>query len=374
MLSFWERNSLIQYDYIIVGSGIVGLCTAHYVKQQFPTARVAVLERGLLPSGASTRNAGFACMGSLSELVEHAHEEGMDAMALLFEQRYKGLKRLLSIIPPEQCGYHQAGSHELLFAENVSVLEHLDEFNKVLHSILGSEAFLVASNRLPNMQFASVASLIENTGEGQLDSGLLLRSLIDLVQQQGVDIKTGCTVLQLNEQSSGVDVVCEASGLAAITFHARKVLLCTNAFTKQFLPEADVVPGRGQVLITKPLPSLPFKGIFHFEAGYYYFREYNGRVLFGGGRQLDKAGETTTAFELHETIQADLLHKLNTLILPGVDVEIDMRWSGIMAFGEEKKPMVQALSENIFVGARMSGMGVALGSEVAWQLSELLHQ
>jgi glycine/D-amino acid oxidase-like deaminating enzyme len=373
MLSFWERNSLIQYDYIIVGSGIVGLCTAHYVKQQFPTARVAVLERGLLPSGASTRNAGFACMGSLSELVEHAHEEGMDAMALLFEQRYKGLKRLLSIIPPEQCGYHQAGSHELLFAENVSVLEHLDEFNKVLHSILGSEAFLVASNRLPNMQFASVASLIENTGEGQLDSGLLLRSLIDLVQQQGVDIKTGCTVLQLNEQSSGVDVVCEASGLAAITFHARKVLLCTNAFTKQFLPEADVVPGRGQVLITKPLPSLPFKGIFHFEAGYYYFREYNGRVLFGGGRQLDKAGETTTAFELHETIQADLLHKLNTLILPGVDVDIDMRWSGIMAFGEEKKPMVQALSEHILVGARMSGMGVALGSEVAWQLSELLR-
>ena len=373
MLSFWERNSLIQYDYIIVGSGIVGLCTAHYVKQQFPTARVAVLERGLLPSGASTRNAGFACMGSLSELVEHAHEEGMDAMALLFEQRYKGLKRLLSIIPPEQCGYHQAGSHELLFPENLSVLEHLDECNKVLHSILGSEAFLVASNRLPNMQFASVASLIENTGEGQLDSGLLLRSLIDLVQQQGVDIKTGCTVLQLNEQSSGVDVVCEASGLAAITFHARKVLLCTNAFTKQFLPEADVVPGRGQVLITKPLPSLPFKGIFHFEAGYYYFREYNGRVLFGGGRQLDKAGETTTAFELHETIQADLLHKLNTLILPGVDVDIDMRWSGIMAFGEEKKPMVQALSEHILVGARMSGMGVALGSEVAWQLSELLR-
>ena len=374
MLSFWERNSLINYDYIIVGSGIVGLCTAHYIKKDFPSARVAVLERGLLPSGASTRNAGFACMGSLSELVAHANEEGTDAMALLFEQRYKGLKRLLSIIPPEQCGYHQAGSHELLFAENLAVLEHLDEFNKVLQSILGREAFLVASNRLAKMGFASVAALIENTGEGQLDSGLLLRSLIDLVQQQGVDIKTGCTVMQLEEQSSGVDVVCQAIGFEAISFHARNVILCTNAFTKQFLPEADVVPGRGQVLITKPLPALPFKGIFHFEEGYYYFREYQGRVLFGGGRQLDKAGETSTAFELHETIQADLLEKLHTIILPRIDFDIDMRWSGIMAFGEEKKPMVQAVSQHILVAARMSGMGVALGSEVAWQVSRLVKE
>jgi glycine/D-amino acid oxidase-like deaminating enzyme len=180
--------------------------------------------------------------------------------------------------------------------------------------------------------------------------------------------------MQLEEQASGVEVVCQASGFEAITFHARKVILCTNAFTKQFLPEADVVPGRGQVLITKPLPALPFKGIFHFEEGYYYFREYQGRVLFGGGRHLDKAGETSTAFELHETIQADLLEKLHTIILPRIDVDIDMRWSGIMAFGEEKKPMVQAVSQHILVAARMSGMGVALGSEVAWQVSRLLKE
>ncbi|MGI9192159.1 MAG: NAD(P)/FAD-dependent oxidoreductase [Chitinophagaceae bacterium] len=373
MLSIWERNSLIQYDYIIVGSGIVGLCTAHYVKQQFPSARVAVLERGLLPSGASTRNAGFACMGSLSELVEHANEEGMAAMATLFEQRYCGLQRLLSIIPPQHCGYQQAGSHELLFREHLGVLNHLDAFNEKLKPILGKAPFEVASSRLRNMGFAQVEALIENTGEAELDSGLLLRSLITLVQQQGVDIKTGCTVMQFEEKASGVDVVCKAGELEAITFHARKLLLCTNAFTKQLLPEADVVPGRGQVLVTQPIPNLPFQGIFHFEAGYYYFREYQGRVLFGGGRQLDKAGETTTDMALHESIQADLQHKLYTIILPGVDVDIDLRWSGIMAFGAEKKPMVQALSEHIFVGARLSGMGVALGSEVAWQLSQMIR-
>ena len=374
MLSFWERNSLINYDYIIVGSGIVGLCTAHYIKQSFPQARVAVLERGLLPSGASTRNAGFACMGSLSELVAHANEEGTDAMASLFEQRYKGLKRLLSIIPPQHCGYHQAGSHELLFTEHLPVLEHLDEFNAILKNILGREAFHVASHRLSEMGFAHTEALIENLGEGQLDSGMLLRSLIDLVQQAGVDIKTGCKVMQLEEQASGVDVVCCASGFEAITFHARNVILCTNAFTKQFLPEADVVPGRGQVLITHPIPNLRFKGIYHFEAGYYYFREYEGRVLFGGGRQLDKVGETGTTFELHERIQADLLEKLHSIILPEQQFDIDMRWSGIMAFGEEKKPMVQAVSQHILVAARMSGMGVALGSEVAWQVSRLLKE
>ena len=66
MLSYWEKQSLLQYDHIVLGSGIVGLSAAISLKERQPQARVLVLERALLPTGASTKNAGFACIGSLT--------------------------------------------------------------------------------------------------------------------------------------------------------------------------------------------------------------------------------------------------------------------------------------------------------------------
>jgi glycine/D-amino acid oxidase-like deaminating enzyme len=127
------------------------------------------------------------------------------------------------------------------------------------------------------------------------------------------------------------------------------------------------------VLITAPVKGLPFKGIYHFDEGYYYFRELNGRVLFGGGRNLDPAGETTTGFELNERIQQDLEHKLKTIILPHHQFTIEDRWAGIMAFGKTKQPIVRAYSPRIWLAVRMGGMGVAIGSEVGRTLANMMQ-
>ena len=68
-LSYWELKSwFTNVDYTIVGSGIVGLSCALQLKDQFPKANILVLERGMLPQGASTKNAGFACFGRLLKI------------------------------------------------------------------------------------------------------------------------------------------------------------------------------------------------------------------------------------------------------------------------------------------------------------------
>ena len=50
------------------------------------------------------------------------------------------------------------------------------------------------------------------------------------------------------------------------------------------------------MLITKPLENLHFRGTFHLDKGYYYFRNIDQRILFGGGRNLDFETEETTEF------------------------------------------------------------------------------
>ena len=70
-LSYWEYTSWFSnIDYAIVGSGIVGLCCALRLRERFPDAKILILERGALPQGASTKNAGFACFGSISEILD----------------------------------------------------------------------------------------------------------------------------------------------------------------------------------------------------------------------------------------------------------------------------------------------------------------
>jgi hypothetical protein len=95
--------------------------------------------------------------------------------------------------------------------------------------------------------------------------------------------------------------------------------------------------------------------------------------LFGGGRNLDFDGETTTEISVTNLIQNQLETYLKEIILPHTPFEIDQRWSGIMGVGQEKKPILKALSNKVFAGVRMGGMGVAIGTSVGKKLSEFCN-
>jgi glycine/D-amino acid oxidase-like deaminating enzyme len=204
---------------------------------------------------------------------------------------------------------------------------------------------------------------------------MMMRALLSLAMQKGIEVKTSAAVTGFEEDADGVAVqVSDPFRGEVYSFRCQRMVVCTNAFTKTLLPTADVTPGRGQVLVTEPVPGLKFKGIYHFDKGYYYFREIDGRVLFGGGRNLDFETETTTDFSLNNRIQDDLEEKLKTIILPGTTVAIAHRWAGIMAFGPTKRPIVQAFTNRVFGGFRMGGMGVALGSQTAAQVAQLVAE
>lgn len=370
MLSFWEKQSLLQYDYIIAGSGIVGLSTAISLKEQQPAARVLVVERDILPTGASTKNAGFACIGSLTELLADLEIMPADKVLVLLKLRYNGLQLLRQRLGDDRIGYRENGSYELIGEAEDPALKQMERVNELLRPLLKGDAFSLANEKIPVFGFNDVKALVSNNYEGELHTGKMIRCLIDMAIERGVEVKTGCTVTRMEESSKGVSVnVLRCGGSEEIAFSCRKMAICTNAFARQLLPELDVQPGRGQILVTDVIPGLPFKGIFHMEEGYYYFRELEGRVLFGGGRNLDFAGETTTDPELNLRIQQELENRLRHIILPGRSFTVTDRWAGIMAFGPDRQPLVNRYTDAIVVGVRMGGMGVAIGSMVGAQLA-----
>lgn len=375
MFSYWEQQSFSHYDHIVVGSGIVGLSVAIELKQRYPGAGVLVLERGLLPTGASTRNAGFACMGSATELLDDLQHIDEGQVLALFDARKKGLEKLRNRLGDSKIGYKEHGSYELISEREADAADKIAYLNKLLEPITGRPAFTLANERIKEFGFPDTytKALIQNTCEGELHSGMMMRALTDMALQHGVEIKTGADVAEFEETDKEVYVTVNDPFREQVwTLTCDTFSICTNAFTRQLLPDVDVTPGRGQVLITQPIPGLKFKGIYHFDKGYYYFREIDGRILFGGGRNLDFQTEATTDFSLNKLIQIDLEQKLADIIIPGVHFQVDQRWAGIMAFGPTKYPIVKAFSKRVFGAFRMGGMGVALGSETAAQLADII--
>ena len=91
-----------------------------------------------------------------------------------------------------------------------------------------------------------------------------------------------------------------------------------------------------------------------------------------GGRNLDFEAENTTEFGLTEIVQKKLEHLLKEVILPNQNFQIAHRWSGIMGIGNSKNPIVTSLSENVYCGVRLGGMGVAIGSLIGTELADLV--
>ncbi len=113
-LSYWEKNTwLSNVDFCIIGSGIVGLTCALQLKQKHPNAKVLVLEKGILPQGASTKNAGFACFGSVSELLSDLEKHTEEEVVSLVKQRIDGLNLLRTNLGDKAIDYQQNGGFEL---------------------------------------------------------------------------------------------------------------------------------------------------------------------------------------------------------------------------------------------------------------------
>lgn len=375
MLSFWERESFTTFDFIIVGGGITGLSTALSLKEKQSQASVLVLERGIWPSGASTRNAGFACYGSAAEILADIKKVGETKALELVALRKNGLERLLSRLGADCMDYIQDGGGEFLKTSEGITRDHWEYLNSIMHPIFGVPVFKENPERVKHSAFGmdDFDIFIENTVEGQIDTGKTMRALMELAAAKGVMMLSGCEVKSINHDDLGVYIQVKAPIFGNdYIFKAQKCAVTTNAFLKQLLPELDVKPGRGQILITKPIEALPFQGIYHFDEGYYYFRNIGNRVLFGGGRNLNFEGEATAEFGITDQIQSALEYHLTHTILPGRAYEIEMRWSGIMAFGEEKWPILKTIGSRMVVAGRMNGMGIAIGSEVGAQAADKL--
>ena len=382
-ISVWEQSTYYApKDVVIIGCGFVGLWTAYELIHKNPKLNITILERGVIPSGASTRNAGFSCFGSVSELIYDVQLMGESNMLETVKMRYDGLQRIQKVFGKVDIEFDQFGGYELFEEDGKYDISKLDAdiayLNKVLAPVLktpkkNGKYLPIYSNetkQIKKLGFQKINALAFSPLEGQLNSAKLVLALQQAVQAKGVQILFNTEVKKFKSHKNGVTI---KTNLEA-SLETKQLLICTNGFAKQLLPALDVVPARGQVFVTEPIPNLKFKGAFHFDEGFYYFRNVGNRLLLGGARNKDFKNEKTTSLETSKLIQKTLEEFMMKRILPkgSKKPKIEFRWSGTMGMGTIKKPIIQELQPNVYCAVRMSGMGVAIAPIVAKKAVELM--
>nr|WP_315253247.1 FAD-dependent oxidoreductase [uncultured Flavobacterium sp.] len=368
-LSYWEiKNWFSQIDYTIIGSGIVGLHTALRLREKYPASKILIIEKGMLPQGASTKNAGFTCFGSISEIIDDLKSHTEEEVIQLVQKRWSGLQLLRKNLGDNTIDFKPYGGYELFLKDDESSFSEcsnkLPFINEILKPLFRSDVF---AKEVDRFGFGNIHEyLIFNPFEAQIDTGNMMQALLKQAFAQDILIMNQQTLTSYIDNENSVEVV-----LGDFSFTTKKLLFATNGFANT-LTNGAVKPARAQVIITEPIPNLDIKGTFHLDKGYYYFRNIGDRILLGGGRNLDFEAENTTEFGQTEIVQKKLEDLLKKVILPNQEVKIEHRWSGIMGIGNSKKPIVEQLSENVYYGVRLSGMGVAIGSLIGTELADLV--
>ncbi|BFO66937.1 NAD(P)/FAD-dependent oxidoreductase [Chryseobacterium sp. KCF3-3] len=367
MNSIWELDTFYRKrDIIIIGAGFSGLWTAISIKEKYPDKFVLIIERNAIPLGASTRNAGFACFGSLTEVIADSQKMGWEKTLELVKMRFDGLQKIQHYFKNSEIDFELSGGYEIVNHEEP--LSHIDAVNEKLKAITGlDQTYTLRQDKIKEFGLGKSEFLIENPCEGSLHSGKLVQKLLEKCHELKIEFLFA-TEVQNIEETDKVEVHLSAG----LSVKADQLIYCTNAFTSKFLEKENIIPARGQVLLTEPIDGLKLKGTFHYDEGYYYFRNLGNRVLLGGGRNQDFKTEETTAFETTEFLQNHLENFLKEVILPHQNIKIALRWSGIMAMGEEKSPIVKQVSERQFCAVRLSGMGVALAPRIGEMITEMI--
>ena len=371
-VSFWEHEVFFKdIDVVIAGGGIVGLSAALHLKTTAPDLKVVVLERGVYPYGASTRNAGFACFGTLSEICRDLENYSEEEVFGMVEKRWKGLLNLRALVGDEKSEFEMCGSHELFFEHEEkkynNYFSKIDYINKKIEAITGITENFAGSDKAKSIyNFRKVTHLIESKSEGLIHSGRTMKALLTRARSAGVEILNGLEIIAFEDEGNRVIIKTKEK----LNIYANKLLIATNGFTNKLIKDIDVVPARGQVIVTSPIINLKVKGAFHFDEGFYYFRNIANRILFGGGRNLDFKAEETTEFGLTTLVQQKLEYYLKEIILPETHFSIDYRWSGIMGMGSSRSVLLKNLSENVSCAVRLSGTGIAIGTLIGKEAAD----
>lgn len=363
-VSHWRRAPNprpFECDALVVGAGVCGLSAAVALSRR--GLRTAVVERGAVGSGASTRNAGFLMRGAAENYEAAIGLYGRDLARLVWrwtEENLAGLRAEgIGALP----SYRAIPSCLLALEE-----EELAELTRS-QDLLREDGFRVgwmSSGADAVWRHGRPLGGLVNPDDASINPADLMRLLASKVgtifeHQEVFAVEPGPRAVTLRT--------------AEMSLSAPRVLFCTNAYAPLLFPGmADLVqPRRGQMLAIRA-PGLRLDCSYYANHGYEYFRQTSdGSVVVGGCRRafadVEVGYEDTTTRAVQSALERFARERLG--LKPGA-YEVVARWSGTMGFSPDGLPLIGPISEvpgeregRVWFCGGFTGHGMSMGFRAA---------
>lgn len=363
-VSFWQGDGTQtrrEVDVLVVGAGLLGCTAAYFLKQA--GREVVITEARDAGLGASGRNAGFMITGLDTYYHKAIGIYGHERVKEIWNLSVKTHEYWREFINQGDVQFDACGS--MLLAESEEEAHELEKAAKAMQAD-GHAVVYHGSDPLGRGYYAA----IEQPWDGAVQPYQLTQAILK---------HSGAELITSNElygyQQSGPERV--EVYTQKVIFTARKVLLCTNAYSPRIDPYfvGKVTPTRAQCIVTAPLPEPVLNTCGYSDYGYMYYRmTFDNRLLIGGGRKENKVLENdTTEDRITDPVQRKLESYLRERFLE-VTADVDRRWAGIMGFTVDGLPLVGALPDKPDVGfcVGFTGHGLALGAGTAERAVDFL--
>jgi glycine/D-amino acid oxidase-like deaminating enzyme len=164
--------------------------------------------------------------------------------------------------------------------------------------------------------------------------------------------------------AAGAEIVEHHDVASVDQLDAPIVLVATDGYPSGLLGELEglIVPTRGQVIATEPIPERVFAVPHYGRHGFdYWHQTEDGRIVAGGFRDVALDEEFTADEALTDPVQAALSAFVDDLI--GRPLRVDYRWAGIFGLVLDFLPVVGRVpgSGRVWIAGGYSGHGNVLG-------------
>lgn len=322
-------------DVEIVGAGTTGCSAARTLAEA--GLRVRVHDARTVAGGASGRNGGFALRGGAMAYDRAREWLGAEEARGYWALTERYLERLAGAVGD---ALRPVGSLRLAADE-----QERDELRRE-YEALREDGFdaewreplqAPLDRRFPAGMF--------HPSDASVQPARMTRRLAARAIEAGVEIVERHRVESLDE------------------LEAEHVLVATDGYPSGLLGQLEglIVPTRGQMIATEPVPEPLFPYPHYGRHGFDYWQQVeDGRILAGGFRDADMTTEFTAEEQTTPTIQGALEDFVAELV--GSPLEVTQRWAGIFGLVLDFLPVVGLVPGDgrLWVSGGYSGHGNVL--------------
>lgn len=359
----------------MIGAGITGVCTAYWLSRS--GLRVAVVDTTAIGAGATGRNGGFIPMGTTEPYPDTVNRVGRPAAQSLWTLTERNYALLSELISEEEidCDFREPGHLHLALSE-----AELSTWSDCLQA-LTDDGFrwgeLLDRAQAQDQVMTELGPRIVgglHTSGGLAHSLRLLAGLATAAERRGTRFFGG-RVVSLEPWGDSISIKTEDTEISA-----GYAVVATNAWLGDLVPtlQRSIVPVRGQLLATEPLPpTFPLGMSAKLTATSEYWHQLpTGEIVVGGYRAVRADHDRAV---LTDEVTPDVQVALDG-VLPGLfpslpPLWIPLRWAGPMAFTADMVPIVDRApdSERIWFAGGYSGHGIGyaaiVGALIAYSIN-----